>query len=290
MGRTLSAVAAEGAARLTAAGILATEAQQDARVLARAVLAWDAARWLADAHYLAPPPEFEAVFAAAIDRRARREPVAYILGEREFYGRPFLVSKAVLIPRPETELVVDRALAIVAAGRREAALTILDVGTGSGCLAITLALECPAARIVATDISAAALEAAAANAARHGVADRIELRRGSLVAGLQAADLIVTNPPYVADRERASLSPEVRDYEPAGALFGGEDGLGVIRELVPAAFHVLRPGGWLVMEIGAGQWNAVHELARRAGFEQASVHDDLAGIPRVVVARSGSGR
>jgi release factor glutamine methyltransferase len=287
MSLSLVAAASEGAQRLLAAGVQAVEADRDAVVLARAVLAWDVARWLADSHRQSPSPDFEAAFAAAIDRRAAREPVAYILGEREFYGRPFLVSKAVLVPRPETEMVVDRALALVAANHGQPTATILDLGTGSGCLAITLALECPVARIVATDISPAALEVAAANAVRHCVAHRIEFRRGSLVAGLNdPADLIVTNPPYVPERDRASLSPEVRDHEPAQALFGGEDGLDVIRELIPAAVQALRPGGWLVMEIGAGQWDAVQDLARRAGFEQAGVHDDLAGIARVVVAES----
>jgi len=275
--------AAEGARRLEAAGVPRDEARRDAAVLARSVLGWDTARWLADAHRPASP-EFDAAFATAIGRRAAREPLAYILGEREFYGRPFHVSRSVLIPRPETELVVERALALKEPGQRTP--TIVDVGTGSGCLAVTIALEWPRARVIATDVSHAALGVAAANAKRHGVTDQIDLREASLAAGLRdQADVVVANPPYVAEGDRVSLAAEVRDYEPEAALFGGPDGFAVIRELAPAAGDALRSGGWLVMEIGAGQRHAACEIVRSAGFATVEVHDDLAGIPRVVVAR-----
>jgi release factor glutamine methyltransferase len=270
--------------RLESAGVETTEARRDAVVLARAVLGWDPARWLVNRGRPASAA-FEAAFTEKIARRAAREPLAYILGEREFYGRSFVVSNAVLVPRPETELVIDRALAALGDDCR---LTprIVDVGTGSGCLAITLALECPRARVVATDLSAAALEVAAVNAARHGVGDRVEFRKGSLMAGVDEADVVVSNPPYVAEGDRATLPREVRDHEPADALFGGAGGLDVIAALVPAAAHALRPGGTLVMEIGAGQWDAVRSIVSDVGFDAVQVFPDLAGVPRVVVAES----
>jgi len=280
----LLSVVAAGVRRLEAAGIATGDAERDATVLARAVLGWDSTRWVTDRHRAASP-EFETGFTAALERRAAREPLAYILGEREFYGRPFHVSSAVLVPRPETELVVDRALAVLAE-REQPAPTILDVGTGSGCLGITLALECPASQVVATDISRTALDVARRNAERHAVGNRIALRREALTAGLEgAADLVVSNPPYVAETDRASLPDEVRVHEPAVALFGGPDGLDVIRKLAPAAARALKPGRWLVMEIGAGQQEAVDAIVQRAGFRDVRIAEDLAGIPRVVVAR-----
>ncbi len=274
----------EGAAQLERAGLSADDSARDAAVLARAVLGWDQAHWLVHRHDPAPA-EFAAAFLTLVARRAAHEPIAHILGAREFFGRPFLVSRDVLIPRPETELVIDQALAWLSADG-PASPTIVDVGTGSGCLAITLALECPAARMVATDVSPAALEVARANAARHGVAARIEWRHAALAGDLAgAADLIVANPPYVAERDRGSLAADVREYEPAAALFAGPDGLDVIRPLAPAALRALRPGGALIMEIGAGQWPAVQDILGRAGFRDVAVHPDLAGIPRVVVGR-----
>ena len=279
----------EGAARLEGAGLSPEDSARDAAVLARAVLGWDQARWLTHRHDPASA-EFAPAFLNLVARRAAHEPVAYILGEREFFGRLFLVSRDVLIPRPETELVIDQALAWLSTAGRPAAPTIVDVGTGSGCLAIILALECPDARIVATDISPAALEVARANAARHGVAARVDWRHTALVGDLTAAaDLIVANPPYVAERDRGSLAADVRDYEPAAALFAGPDGLDVIRLLAPAARRALRAGGALIMEIGAGQWPAVEDILRRAGFQDIAVHADLAGIARVVVGKSTSG-
>jgi release factor glutamine methyltransferase len=282
----LLSLVTEGAARLERAGLSSDDSARDAIVLARAVLGWDQARWLVHRHDPASA-EFAPAFLKLVARRAAHEPIAYILGEREFVGRPFLVSRDVLIPRPETELVIDQALAWLSTAGRPAIPTIVDVGTGSGCLAIILALECPGARIVATDISPAALEVARANAARHGVAARVDWRETALAGDLTAAaDLIVANPPYVAERDRGSLAVDVRDYEPAAALFAGPDGLDVIRPLAPAALRALRPGGALIMEIGAGQWPAVEDILRRAGFQDVAVHADLAGIPRVVVGHA----
>jgi release factor glutamine methyltransferase len=280
---SILAMAAEAARQLEDAGVPGEDGRRDAARLARAVLEWDEAQWLVRRSEEASA-EFTAAFAQTVARRAAHEPLAYILGEREFYGRPFAVSRAVLIPRPETELIVEEACRWMAA-RDVAAPMIVDVGTGSGCLAVTLALECPGARLVATDISPDALEVAAANAARHQVADRIRFVRASLAAGLRKeADLVVANPPYVAERDRASLPAEVRDYEPAEALFGGPDGLDVIRALAPSAAQALRPGGCLMLEIGAGQWSAVNAILEHVGFTEVHVEADLAGIPRTVVA------
>ena len=221
-------------------------------------------------------------------QRRLGEPVAYLLGVREFYGRPFLVTRDVLIPRPETELVVDEALAALAErGTSNVAPRLADVGTGSGCLAITLALEYLSARVAATDVSAAALAVAVENAARLGVEGHIRFRRTPLLGGAaDSFDVIVSNPPYISARDAATLAPDVRDYEPELALFAGDDGLAVIRELVPAAERALTPGGWLIMEIGAGQAEGVSRLVLAAAdLELVRVTPDLAGIPRVVVAR-----
>ena len=223
-------------------------------------------------------------------RRLRHEPVAYITGERGFYGRSFRVTPAVLIPRPETELVVDEGLATLAERIATSSATprIIDVGTGSGILAITFVLESPTTCVVATDVSPAALAVAADNVTRFDVGDRVELRHSPLVGRETDGtfDLVVSNPPYVAEHDRPGLMPDVRDYEPALALFGGPDGLTVIRDLIPAAARVLRPGGWLVMELGAGQAARVSHLLERMGsLALVRIANDLAGIPRVLVAR-----
>ncbi|MEZ5320067.1 MAG: peptide chain release factor N(5)-glutamine methyltransferase [Vicinamibacterales bacterium] len=283
---TLAAWADAARRTLAARGWPDDEARRDASRLARAVLGWDAATWIAHGGD-GIPPAFEAAAGALLERRLAHEPLAYLTGAREFYGRDFAVTPAVLIPRPETEGVVEEALRI-ATGRTGAAagnLAILDAGTGSGCLAITLALELPAAALVATDVSPEALGVARRNAAALGVADRIEFLQAPLAAGLDAAvDLVVANPPYVPERDRPALAPDVVGHEPALALFAGPDGLDVIRDLVPAARHALRAGGSLVMEIGAGQAEAVEALFGRE-WHEVGIVPDLQGIPRVVVAR-----
>jgi len=261
----------------------------DAEVLARAVLQWDAATWLTR-HREPASADFAEAFRGAITRRLAAEPVAYITGQREFYGRAFVVSSDVLIPRPETELVVNEALNAIAERRGAAGgrlLRVADIGTGSGCLAVTLAAECPDVTVLATDISAGALSVASKNASRLGVSTRIEFRLTSLLSGIDVVfDVIASNPPYVARRDAASLYPDVRDYEPDPALFGGDDGLEVIRELVPSAAAVLAEGGWFLMEIGAGQAAAVTALVEATDeLDLVHVEPDLAGIPRVVVAR-----
>ena len=281
--------AAGAAAALERAGFRAADARGDVAVIARTWLGWDTATWMLRQREPLPTDAIGAL-DAAIARRARHEPVAYITGVREFYGRRFAVTPDVLIPRPETELVIDEALREW--GRLGGAAdarppVIMDIGTGSGCLAITLAAELPGARLIATDTSRAALIVAAGNARALGVADRIAWRLAPLTAGVETPiDIVVTNPPYVRDGDRATLAPDVRDYEPAPALFAGVDGLDVIRALLPAASDVLRAGGAIVMEIGAGQAEDVEAITRAASdLHLDRIAPDLAGIPRVAVLR-----
>ena len=284
-GVTVAAIAREAGQSLRRVGFADDEAVRDAGVLARAWLQWDLTRWLSDQHKPAPSG-FEEGLAAWVGRRATREPVAYVIGQREFYGRTFRLTPDVLIPRPETELIVDAALAILAQRPTQEAVEILDVGTGSGCLAVTLALEWPAARLAATDISAPALAVAAANARTHGVDDRIAFEHTSLTGGRAlASDLIVSNPPYVAETDWPVLPPDVRDFEPAAALFGGRDGLDTIRALLPAVARALRHGGAVILEIGHGQAAGVEQLLGPAGLVWLDTKADLSGTPRVVTAR-----
>jgi release factor glutamine methyltransferase len=216
-----------------------------------------------------------------IARRARGEPVAYLLGEREFYGRVFRVDPRVLIPRPETEHLIEQALSTPLPPQPR----ILEIGAGSGCIAVTLACELLTARLVATDLSAGALAVARSNAARLGAADRVALVRTDLFAGivLETIDLLVSNPPYVDRTEAAEMSPEVCNFEPHLALFppGGE-GLETISRLLASA-AALRPGVQVLLEIGRGQLEAVESSARAAGFDLLAAHPDYAGIPRVAV-------
>jgi release factor glutamine methyltransferase len=287
--RSLAALVDGAAERLVREGFSPADARVDAGVLARAVLGWDVATWLARQQE-AVPAAVPAMLEAAVARRARREPVAYITGEREFYGRPFRVTRDVLIPRGETEFVVESALACVAS-RPGAALRIIEIGTGSGCIAVTIACEAPGVHLTATDVSSGAIAIARENATRHAVADRIDFVEGSLFAGRASQpgewDLAVSNPPYIARRDRAALAADVREFEPDQALFGGHDGLEVIRALTRAAATALAPGGSLVMEIGAGQADAVRALIdETAGLSWTRVLPDLQRIPRVVVATS----
>jgi release factor glutamine methyltransferase len=270
------------------AGWSADKGRRDAEVLARSSLDWTPVEWVTRQREPASLA-FCAHFDAAVARRQRHEPVAYITGVREFYGRPFEVTHDVLIPRPETELVIQDAGTAIAAIRRsgQAPIEVADVGTGSGCLAVTLALEHPDVRVTGTDVSARSLAVATRNAERLGAGDRVACVQTSL-AGPEAErfDLVVSNPPYVAERDRLSLAPDVRDFEPALALFGGLDGLDVFRELLPAAGRALRPGGWLVVEIGCGQEDDVTGiLGRVPELSLIGITPDLAGIPRVLTAR-----
>lgn len=214
-----------------------------------------------------------------VKRRTAGEPLQYITGEAEFCGLKFAVDKRVLIPRPETELLVE---AVPAVNR------IVEVGTGSGCIAVALAKRLPAAEIYATDISADALAVATANAKRHGVEKNIRFLQGDLLEVLPSSmkvDAVVSNPPYIASGEIGTLPKEVRDFEPVQALVAGEDGLKVYRRLVPDGARVLSPGGGLFLELGAGQRSAVEQLCVAAGYTVAEVVKDLQGHERVLVTR-----
>lgn len=266
---------------IVAAGIRPQDAALDAEVLARTVLVCDRAGFVVRLRD-EEPVDFADPYRALVDRRCRREPIAYILGEREFWGRSFAVTPDVLIPRPETELIVEEALELFPAGH--APRVIVDVGTGSGCLAVALALEFPEARVIATDISAAALGVARRNAQTHGVAGRIAFRTGDLLAPVtETADLIVSNPPYVASGDAPGLVPEVREHEPHVALFAGTDGLSLFAKLFPSAATRLAPGGRLIVEVGYDQDDRVAGIASRDGWKLSHVRQDLQSITRTLI-------
>ncbi len=225
------------------------------------------------------PVEVAAAFAALVARRERREPVAYIVGEKEFHSLTFAVTRDVLIPRPETELLVELALGVVAPGAR-----VCDVGTGSGCIAIAIANARPSAEVVACDRSPAALAVAAGNLERHRLSDRVTLVESDLLAAVPGHfDVIVSNPPYVADG--AVLAPEL-DWEPPMALRGGSAGMDLIGRLLQQASRRLAGGGAVLIEIGADQGQVALAAAGSAGYSKAAVHRDLAGQPRVLAASS----
>jgi release factor glutamine methyltransferase len=221
-------------------------------------------------------------YAEWLRRRAANEPVQYILGEQEFFGLRFVVTPDVLIPRPETEHLVETLLARVP---HDQPLRIADVGTGSGAIAVALAHALPQAQVTAVDISEAALAVARRNADSHRVADRICFLKSDLLSAVtgEMFDAIVSNPPYVAEVDWGSLEPQVIDYEPASALFAGPLGLDVYERLIPEAGEVLKPGGWLLMEIGQGQRDDLARLL--SGWDNVSFIDDLQGIPRVACAQ-----
>jgi release factor glutamine methyltransferase len=268
--------------RLRDAGIPPEEAGLDARLLAEFALGWDAARYLTEGGGV-PPAGFAAEYARLVARRAAREPLAYVTGRKEFWNLTFAVSPAVLVPRPETELIVESALERSPADRP---CSIADVCTGSGCIAVVLARERPRAAVVATDVSMDALRVAAANASSHGVGARLRLARADLLKGIAGPfDLIVSNPPYVPSFERAALAPEVRDFEPAIALFAGAGGLAVIRRLVDQSVERLARGGHLMFEFGFGQAEAVRVLLSSVrAFAGVELKRDLRGTPRMAVA------
>jgi release factor glutamine methyltransferase len=222
-------------------------------------------------------------FCALIARRAAREPLQYIIGYQEFFKLSFEVTPDVLIPRPETELIVEAALALA---DPERTLSILDVGTGSGCIVISLLHELKNATAMATDISSNALEVARRNAQRHNVSDRVTFIQADSLAPIErsaAFSLIVSNPPYVPEGEIAALQPEVRDHEPLTALVSGADGLDHIRALLRETSHLLHHNGYFIFEIGFGQRDAVERLVDPAIWHLIEVRKDLQGIPRTVV-------
>jgi release factor glutamine methyltransferase len=269
-----------------------------------------------DRAYLYAHPERELTpdeisrYDAALARRATGVPAQYITGHQEFWGMDLIVTPAVLIPRPETEHVVEAVLALVSLGGVEESqnqkqnqqqeqqprtgvsaphlLRIVDVGTGSGAIALALARELPSAEILATDISGEALEVARANAARHELTSRVVFHRTDLLSGLPRGlfDFVVSNPPYVGESEEESVQLEVRKFEPRGAVFAGTTGLEVIERLIPEAHGALRPRGWLVFEISGTIANGVRGLL--AGWAEVAIKNDLQGIPRVAIARKSS--
>lgn len=270
--------------RLVRAGIAGAEARLDAEFLARHTLGWDRGTFLTRRHESAPAG-FQSSYEEAIARRAGREPVHLITGTREFWGLEFEVTRDVLAPRPETEILVEEAVAIA---RSHGLERVVDVGTGSGCIAVALARELASAHVLATDVSAPALEVARRNASRHRVADRIGFVRTNLLSGVGAADLIVSNPPYAEAEGVPALQPEVRDHEPRVALDGGPGGVVVIARVLEQARDVLDPGGWLLVEFGWGQAERVRELAAaERRLQLRGIRDDLQGIPRVAIFRSG---
>ncbi len=232
-------------------------------------------------------------FRPLLRRRAEREPLQYILGRAAFRELELTVDPRVLVPRPETEILVEEVLAWAAAQHRDD-LTAVDLGTGSGAIALSLLHEGPFAHVVATDASEDALVVAALNARSTGIEERLELRRGSLFEPLgegERFDALVSNPPYVAEAEAPGLEPEVGVWEPAQALFGGADGLTVLRAIAEGAGPYLQPGGLLALEVGAGQAGVVVTAVEGVGeYDDVSVRRDLAGRQRVVLARRAGAR
>jgi release factor glutamine methyltransferase len=250
-----------------------------------------------DRAYLFAHPERElaveeqARYEEALNQRARGVPAQYITGHQEFWGMDFIVTPAVLIPRPETEHVIETVLKLSKEGTNGGrafppGYRIADVGTGSGCIALALARELPQAEIHATDTSPAALEIARANAARLQLENRVHFHETDLLQGFDTGtfDFVVSNPPYVGESEEDQVQLEVRKFEPRSAVFAGPTGLEVIARLIPQARAVLRPGGWLVMEISGSIASGVKHLL--SGWEHVQTTNDLQGIPRVASAQT----
>jgi release factor glutamine methyltransferase len=262
------------------------EARRDASSLLAFILAKD--RTYLIAHAEDPISEETLInFQESVERRAAGEPLQYITGVQDFFGREFRVTPDVLIPRPETELLVEAAIEV--SGGRDASTLLCDVGAGSGCIAVTLLCEIPNARAVAVDKSPAALRIAALNSRNHSVADRAELLVSDCFNALDPRDyqfdLVVSNPPYVSASMLPGLQREVRDHEPLVALSPGADGLTIIRRLIKETPDFLKPNGHLLMEIGFDQGEAVTELVKETSWQLLEIRPDLQGIPRIVVLR-----
>lgn len=313
MTRTIGEHVRDARVSFERAGIAPDEAALDADVLARHTLGgWERGRLLAGLRDPAPSG-FAAAYAALVQRRTRREPTAYITGAREFWSLDFAVTRDTLIPRPETELILEEILArlcpdrearpaheapenhgpdalrrpVGAGVRSPAPVRLADVGTGTGCLAVAAARWLPNAHVVATEVSGAAIAVARRNAASHHVETRVTFVQTDLLTGVTGPfDAILANPPYVPTGDLSTLQPEVGDHEPAGALDGGQDGLDIIRRLIPEAAARLVSGGWLIFEFGFGQVDGVRAaLASEPRLVLDAVRDDYSGIPRITVAR-----
>ena len=294
-----------GRTRLRDAGLPDQEAALDVDLFTRTILGWDRGRVILESA-AAVPDGLEPTFSSWVDRCARHEPAAYIIGCREFWGLDFIVSPAVLIPRPETEFIVEAVLEIlgievpdgVPRSDRQASrdpagamLRLADIGTGSGCIAVSIAHDAPGVQVVATDVSTVALAVARQNAERHGVADRVECVATSYLEGIEGDfDVIAANPPYVRELDTPGLGANVR-HEPEVALFGGLNGLRDIEGVLDTAIAKLRPGGWLLIEMGSGQDDRFEELVlTKPELQLEEILKDLLGIPRTAVIQTKSGR
>jgi len=255
--------------------------QDDVRDLLMAVMRFDPVELISQSQQILNADE-TAQLHAFLQRRLSGEPVDNILGEREFYGRMFKTGRSVLSPRGDTEVLVRAGLDVL---RGRAAPRFLDLGTGSGAIAVTLLAECPAALGTATDLSEAALSMARDNAKRHGVDDRLAFLQGDWFEPVaEEFDLIISNPPYITDEAMAELSPDVSGFDPQLALRGGPDGLDAYRKIFEKARQFLKPDGWLIVEIGYDQGDTVPALLTELGYSGVSVEKDLSGHDRVVKA------
>jgi release factor glutamine methyltransferase len=267
-----------------------SEERRTAALLLAHVLQLDRAQLLTGSNQQIKPDQYEA-YLELVGRRARGEPLQYITGHREFYGLDFTVTPAVLIPRPETEFLVERVITLARQSTASGATLIVDLGTGSGCIAVALAVNLPGAHIIATDISSAALDVARANALRHGVHTRVEFIEGDLFVplagrGLEGSvDFLAFNPPYVPEGSPETIQREVRDWEPPVALYGGSLGLDFYERVMDEGGTYLKPGGCLVCEIGYSQLEGVCRMIKPDVWELVEVTDDLQGIPRTLTIR-----
>lgn len=272
--------------RLTEAGV--SDGDIEASFLLGHLLGCSRPQLFLDRERQVPAP-LAAEFETLLKRRLAREPLAYLLGEQEFWSLPFHVCPDVLIPRPETEQLLETVLSTVRAPQQPSPQMILELGSGSGVIPIILALELPTAMVYSLDQSFAALTIASGNARRHQVSDRVRFINSNWYGGVADTpcfDLVVTNPPYVAGKIRETLQPEVRLHEPAQALFGGEEGTRDIDTIINGLGQVLKTGGWFFMEIGADQGEyCLQRLRQAGGFGSLAVHDDYAGLPRIVQAQ-----
>ncbi len=270
------------AEKLRKAGV--TNALREASSLVRIAVDRPATFLIAHPEYILTQAESRQLDRLA-DRRARRIPLQHLTRKQEFYGLEFEVSPDVLIPRPETEILVEKAIELLPKGGR----SFLELGVGSGCISVSILHQIGSATAVGIDKSPLALAVARSNAVKHGVTDRLDLIESDLFDKVSGRfDLIVSNPPYIPDRDITSLQAEVRDFEPLLALAGGGDGLDVIRKIIKDGQKYLESGGWLLMEIGYGQSSAVRNELQDAGWEDISFLNDLQAIPRVAMARHGA--
>ena len=284
---TITQAITEGAQRLQAAGV--DRERLTAGVLLGHVLDLDRTQLLTRSEQQVEQTRHNH-YLALIERRAHGEPLQYLTGHQEFYGLDFIVTPDVLIPRPETEFLIERVLMAVAELKQDSPL-IVDVGTGSGCIAVTLAKQLPGARLIATDVSSAALAVARTNAERHSMLARIQFLEGDLLAPLAkrgvdgCVDLVVSNPPYVTEDCREVLQREVRDWEPGAALFGGADGMAFYRRLLADTPQILKLDGYVVLEIGFSQIDSISEMVKDSAFRLLDITRDLQNIPRTLCLR-----